>query len=146
MQLWGVQLAHAHAQAMNTLHAHIVCCFMSLQAAPPGASKKNEDDSFDLEAAALTGGCANRAGRSRQFVSAWQVWLPPPGQWHGAGICSSNSAPVPDARHTLDCHVPGGGTVFKPLAGVVRSLPAPIRWACTWLFVAAHAPCLQGMR
>ena len=57
---------------------HIVCFFMSLQAAPPGASKKNEDDSFDLEAAALTGGWANRAGRNRQFVTVWQVWVRAP--------------------------------------------------------------------
>ncbi len=66
------------------------------------------------------------SGSYRWVLQAGQCWAAP-GSGHAA--CLTQPACWPADMYAPVCpFVSGGGTVFKPLAGVVRSLPAPIRW------------------
>jgi hypothetical protein len=115
-------------------------------------NKKNEDADYDIEAAVLTGAglhalghlppsdslcrsCAASPGRARQPAACEETLL----CWRCCGRFDWGCASMPHPPHSCAVAAPpaGGGHAFKPLVGVVRSLPGPLSHAAV-LVKAAH--------
>lgn len=92
------------------------------------SNKKNEDASYDLEAAALTGALVLSLTLTRPCALLLQ------------GVCGCCMHALWAAVHHTPAPLPlrhaGGGHAFKPLVGAVRALPAAVQIAP--LVRAAH--------